>query len=893
MQAELACRDADHAVGARERGDDRLAIELHARLLGALDRGHVRLTGLGRHTGGFREILESHEIAPGLRGRDDRELDGALELALVVGPRSQGAGLEQLRVDREAGSRTLALDDAHDVERACPQWWQLDDLTPQRARELGQETALVDGSLQLVAARRDDREVDRRSSGRPDRDHLAVDHGTEQALLRARVEVAHLVEDERTAARELHLAERAHHRSERSMVRAEQHPLGEPLGKRAAVHDDEGPVVARARRVVCASGADLRGTSLGVEQDVATARGVPAQVVECTLELGPMRRGDGRRVIRRVLDEAEQRVADAQDREPAHAPRGGDALAIDEGAVATAQIRDAPRALGVAHPRVLARHALVAELERLVARDDLATEIEVRGQPHRVRLAAARDQDDGGLAGYHGAHVTHPYEEVASGASQAATKQSSVLEQRVYDDEAVRLDPYGIALGKFLYPAWEKLRGRPTFELLAMLRQSERASLDELTAMRLGFLRRLVRHAYQHTQHYRDAFDKIGLHPEDIRTLADLAKIPLLPRELAQTTVDQRTAPWPRTAVTKTTSGSTGQPLEVRISAESRHWRDATRWRGFGWGGYRMGDKAMHLWGVPAIAPTRWAQTKLALDHRFRRDIYANCMVRSKEKLLEMTHTIVRERPQAILGYAQAIADLSRFINTEGLRTWDTIPVIYGAERLWPHDRDDVARAFGPEVYETYGCREFMLMGSECEAHDGLHESVENLIVELLVREADGSVRTAMPGELGEVAVTDLHNLACPFIRYLTGDLAVARAPTPCSCGRTLPRFGPVEGRVTDTMRDADGNPVEGILFNILFLNMAKHTRQFQVVQRADRRLILRIVPGPGGLPAPAEALIREFVGKHLRGVPLEIEIVPEITLTRAGKLRRVIVETN
>jgi len=195
-------------------------------------------------------------------------------------------------------------------------------------------------------------------------------------------------------------------------------------------------------------------------------------------------------------------------------------------------------------------------------------------------------------------------------------------------------------------------------------------------------------------------------------------------------------------------------------------------------------------------------------------------------------------------------------------------------------------------VFETYGCREFMLMGSECEAHDGLHESMENLIVEILVREPDGSTRLARPGEKGEVAVTDLHNLACPFIRYLTGDLAVAREHTPCPCGRTLPKFGPVEGRVTDTMRDADGNPVEGILFNILFLNMAKHTKQFQVVQRADRRLVLRIVPTqPGYLPPDAEALIRDFVGKHLRGVPLDIEVVRDIPLTRAGKLRRVIVE--
>ncbi|HWU91609.1 MAG TPA: hypothetical protein VN253_30285 [Kofleriaceae bacterium] len=451
---------------------------------------------------------------------------------------------------------------------------------------------------------------------------------------------------------------------------------------------------------------------------------------------------------------------------------------------------------------------------------------------------------------------------------------------------------YGTALAHALYPAWEQLRGRPTFELLAQLQRTERASLDEQAALRTGLLRRVLRHAYHHTAHYRRVFDERGLHPDDVRDLDDLRSVPLLDRATAQRTVEDRTAAWPTAAVCKTTSGSTGQPLEIRYSAESRHWRDATRWRGFGWGGYRMGDKALHLWGVPAVQPPLLQRAKLALDRMLRRDVYASCMIRSKERLREMVELIVRERPQVIAGYGQAIADLARFINAEGLRRWGTLPVIYGAERLWPHDRTDVADAFGAEVFETYGCREFMLMGAECEAHDGLHESVENLIVELLVREPDGSMRPARAGEQGEVAVTDLHNLACPFLRYLIGDVAVARAPAPCACGRTLPRFGPVAGRVTDTMRDADGNPVEGILFNILFLDMAKHARQFQVVQRADRRLVLRVVPTGSHLPPAAETLIRRFVGEHMRGIQLDIEIVPDIPLTDAGKLRRVIVES-
>jgi len=452
---------------------------------------------------------------------------------------------------------------------------------------------------------------------------------------------------------------------------------------------------------------------------------------------------------------------------------------------------------------------------------------------------------------------------------------------------------YGLALGKVLYPAWERLRGRPSFELLSYLERSERRSSDELHALRSGFLRRLVRHAYRHTAHYRDAFDAVGVLPDDIRDLADITRLPLLARATAQQTIGERTAMWPPVAVTKATSGSTGQPLEVRISHESRLWRDATRWRGYGWAGYRMGGKAMHLWGVPAIPPSRGQKLKLTIDRKLRRDVYVSCMVRSPDVLRCMVDTIRRERPDVMMGYAQALADLARFINAEGLRDWDSIPVVYGAERLWASDRDELAQAFGPAIYETYGCREFMLMGCECEAHDGLHESAENLVVEILVRDRDGvTTRPALPGERGEVAITDLHNLAAPFIRYLTGDYAVEREPSPCACGRTLRRFGPIEGRVTETMRDGDGNPVEGILFNILFLNVGKWTTQFQVVQKLDRRLEIKVVPKtPGTLAPEADALIRQFVGAHMKGIAIDIQVVDEIPLTPAGKLKRVVVE--
>ncbi len=462
---------------------------------------------------------------------------------------------------------------------------------------------------------------------------------------------------------------------------------------------------------------------------------------------------------------------------------------------------------------------------------------------------------------------------------------------RVLRSTPVSFDPYGVVLGKVLYPAWERLRGRPTFSLLAQLRQSERMPADEREVARSGRLRRLMRHAYQHTTHYRRIMDGLGLCAEDFSSIADLHELPLLDRATFQQNPEDRIAPWPPVVYSKTTSGSTGQPVVIRYSEESRSWRDATRWRGFGWGGYEMGDKAMHIWGTPVPPPAGLKAARIALDHKLRRDIYASCNVRTPEGLRGMVDIVRREKPTAILAFAQALGDLARFVNQNDLRDWPDIPTIYGAERLWPHDRAEVVKAFGPPVFETYGCREFTLMGAECEAHDGLHESMENLVVEIVVREPDGTTRAAAPGEQGEVAVTDLHNLAYPFIRYLTGDLAVERAQAACSCGRTLRRFGPVTGRVTETLTDGAGNRVDGLIFNILFLTIAADALQFQVVQHLDRSLTLRLVPLASGLSPAAEKTIRTFVTEQVRGVQLTIELVPEISLSKSGKLARVVVE--
>ena len=454
------------------------------------------------------------------------------------------------------------------------------------------------------------------------------------------------------------------------------------------------------------------------------------------------------------------------------------------------------------------------------------------------------------------------------------------------------MDVYGAVYGRCVFPLWERgIRRRPTLGILDDLERTQWKPRDWHVGEQVEAVRALLRHAGSRVPLYRERLRAAGIRPEDVRSLDDLHAIEPLSRAEARDAGDaRRSEVAPFATIRKATSGSSGEPLAFAYDVGSEHWRTATKLRGYGWAGQLPGVRTMYFWG--AGAPVRRSakqRAKIAVDHFLRRETYVDCGSRSEGALAAAVRTIETTRPEVLVCFAQAGGELARYVNENRLRTWGDIRVICGAEALLESDRRALRRAFGPEVFESYGSREVMLMGMECEAHDGLHVSMENLIVEVVVRE-NGRTRAARPGEIGEVLVTDLHNYGMPFIRYANGDLARASSGGPCRCGRGLGRIASIEGRVTQTLRDARGEPVSGLAVCSVVAHLGHAIRAFQTVQHEDGSVTLRLVPTPA-FDDVARAHLERSLSPYFKGLPFRIQPVGDIPPAKSGKRSIVVVE--
>jgi phenylacetate-CoA ligase len=431
---------------------------------------------------------------------------------------------------------------------------------------------------------------------------------------------------------------------------------------------------------------------------------------------------------------------------------------------------------------------------------------------------------------------------------------------------------------RVLYPAYETgLRRRRTLAWLADYERDQWLAPEQVRALQLERLQDLLRHCERHVPWYRRRWRELGIRAADIRSLDDYARLPVLGKDEIREHFDEFKADgWHDRLLYKATGGSTGQPLRFGYTRESNERRTAVMWRGYGWAGARMGRRTLFLWGGAVGEPQRLHQLKERIYHAAFARRMLNSFHMTDANLGEYADAIDAYRPEVIVGYVGPLVRLAHWLLENRRTVARPASVLGAAEALHEFQRELIERAFGCPAYNTYGCREVMLIASECEHRHGLHVNADHLVVEL-----HGA---ATPGDSGEVLLTDLSNYGMPLLRYANGDMATAGA-TACPCRRGLPLLARVDGRRLDAIRTPDGRLLPGEFFPHM-LKDVPGLRRFQLVQRQLDRLDLALVCDERFDDASMAWIRREVARVAGDRVALDCRIVDDIPLTPSGKLR-------
>jgi len=416
----------------------------------------------------------------------------------------------------------------------------------------------------------------------------------------------------------------------------------------------------------------------------------------------------------------------------------------------------------------------------------------------------------------------------------------------------------------------------------------ETASRDEIEALQLHRLKTTLAHAYANVSHYAYAFDAAGVRPDDLVTLADLAKFPLTVKTDLRDNYPFGMFAVPQEQVVRihASSGTTGKPTVVGYTqADIDMWADVMA-RSIRAAGGRPGMKCHISYGYGLFTGglgAHYGAERLGLSVI---PISGGMTERQVQLIQDFKPEIIMVTPS----YMLAILDEFR---KQGIdpRTTSLKIGIFGAEPWTNSMREEIEQAFDMDAVDIYGLSEVIGPGvaQECvEAKDGLHIWEDHFYPEIINPET-GEV---LPdGEQGELVFTSLTKQALPIIRYRTRDLTRLLPGTT----RTMRRMEKVTGRSDDMMIIRGVNVFPTQIEELIFKCEGLSPHYYIELTRADRMDSMTVnveaLPGAAaedvriGVAAELQKLIKNSVG-----VTSIVHVVEPESIERSlGKAKRII----
>ncbi len=407
--------------------------------------------------------------------------------------------------------------------------------------------------------------------------------------------------------------------------------------------------------------------------------------------------------------------------------------------------------------------------------------------------------------------------------------------------------------------------------------QDKQFSLEKISRIQNAKLQKLVHYSFNNIKYYRELFEQAGIKPEQIKTPADLANVPVLTKEeLRERFWDFLPRYLPECRVSRT-SGSTGVPVCILSDKNSRIYNSVAVIR------YR---RAM---GIPIVGSLIITPLKAENDPNkephwtflqgIHKTYYINPYLNNTESEIRLLRNL---KDPILIGITPAVKALAYKINDGVLPFFKPVAILTSGEMLSREARLLLESTFGTKVFDIYACNEGGDIAWQCRESDCYHINADNCIVEILK-----NGKTASEGEVGEVVITNLNRFAMPIIRYKNGDLAELTY-RPCSCGCKLPTIAKIVGRTGENIVIPGGKSIPWNQLKSLMNH--PNIRQFQLVQNSDGGLVIRYVSEKGVDTMKLDKLLmyryRNLIGNS---IGIEIEKVEKIALGPGGKSKFVI----